>query len=228
LTGFIRGIDFALPNPGWQVSHKEAFMIRSTAILMALLSIGGVSRAYAQEATPGPGTLEVTIIPAGGTFFTSGSSASSFGNYTLGGALTYNINPIVGVEGEASGSLGIAQDLQFGGLSTHHKTPNTLAYSGNLVVSLPTQSSFVPYATGGIGGLTMLNDASLGINSNQTFLTGNAGGGLKWYAPNGQWGLRGDYRFMVTQSQSSAPAFFGQDRRYGHRVYVGVIINAVR
>jgi len=95
-------------------------------------------------------------------------------------------------------------------------------------ISLPTGSRLVPYATSGVGGLTMFNKASLGINSNQTFLTGNVGGGLKWYAPNGRWGLRGDYRFMVTQSQSTAPAFFGQDKRYGHRVYVGAIINAVR
>jgi hypothetical protein len=210
------------------ISHKEAFMIRSTAILIALLSIGGVNRLYAQETTSGPGTVEVTVIPAGGTFFTSGNSASSFGNYTLGGAVAYNINRIVGFEGEVSGSLGITQDLQVGGVSTNQKTPNTLSYTGNVVFSLPTHSSFVPYATGGIGGLTMFNQASLGINSNQTFLTGNVGGGLKWYAPNGQWGLRGDYRFMATQSQDTAPAFFGQDTRYGHRVYVGVINNAIR
>jgi hypothetical protein len=203
-------------------------MIRSTAILVAMLSIGGVNRLYAQETTPGPGTFEVTVIPAGGTFFTSGNSASSFGNYNVGGSLTYNVNRVVGVEGEVSGSLGIAQDLQFGGLSTHHKTPNTMSYIGNVVLSLPTDSSFVPYATGGIGGLTMFNERTLGINSNQTFLTGNVGGGLKWYAPSGQWGLRGDYRFMATQSQNTAPAFFGQDKRYGHRVYFGVIINAVR
>jgi opacity protein-like surface antigen len=228
LTGSIRGIAFALPNLRWQVSHEEVSMIRSTAILIALLSIGGVNSVYAQDASPGPGTLEVTVIPAGGTFFTSGTSASRFGNYTLGGAVTYNIDRLVGVEGEVSSSLGIAQDLRFGGLSTNQKTPDTLAYTANLVLSLPTDSSLVPYATGGVGGLTMFNKASLGINSNQTFLTGNVGGGLKWYAPNGRWGLRGDYRFMVTQSQSTAPAFFGQDKRYGHRVYVGAIINAVR
>ena len=203
-------------------------MIRSTALLIAILSIGGVSHLYAQETTAGPGTVEVTIIPAGATFFTNGDRGASFGNYTLGGALTYNINRIVGVEGEVVSSLGIAQDLQFGGLAAHGKTPNTVAYTGNVVLSLPTRSSLVPYATGGVGGLTMFQRASLGINSADTFLTGNVGGGLKWYAPNGQWGLRGDYRFMATKSSDTAPAFFGQDTRYGNRVYVGVIINAVR
>jgi len=203
-------------------------MIRSTAVLIAALSIGGVSRVYAQETSPGPGTVEVSVIPGGATFFTSGDRGSEFGNYNLGGALTYNINRIVGVEGEVLGSVGIAQDLQFGGVTSNLKSPNTLGYTGNVVLSLPTHSSFVPYVTGGVGGLTMFEKAGLGINSAETFLTGNAGGGVKWYAPSGRWGLRGDYRFMATRSKDDAPAFFGQDTRYGHRVYGAVIITAVR
>ena len=120
------------------------------------------------------------------------------------------------------------QDLQLGGLNTHEKTPNTLAYTGNVVLSLPTHSSVVPYVTGGLGGLTMFEKASLGINRAETFLTGNAGGGLKWYAPNNRWGLRGDYRFTYVWSKDDAPDFFGRDDRYGHRVYGGVIINVLR
>lgn len=203
-------------------------MTRSTAVLIAVLSIGGVPQVYAQETTPGPGTVEVTVIPGGATFFTSGDRGSEFTNYNLGGALTYNINRIVGFEGEVLTSLGVKQDLQFGGLTANRKSPNTLAYTGNMVLSLPTRSSLVPYVTGGVGGLTMFEKASLGINSAETFLTGNAGGGVKWYAPNGIWGLRGDYRFMATQAKDNAPAFFGQERRYGHRVYGAVILNVVR
>jgi hypothetical protein len=170
----------------------------------------------------------VTVIPGGATFFTSGHRGSEFGNYNLGGALTYNINRIVGVEGEVVGSLGISQDLKFGGLTANQKSPNSLAYTGNMVLSLPTHTSFVPYLTGGGGGMTMFEKASLSITRAETFLTGNVGGGVKWYAPNGRWGLRGDYRFMVTRSKDDAPAFFGQETRYGHRVYGAVIINAVR
>ena len=203
-------------------------MFRSTAVLFAVLSLGGVPRVYAQETSPGPGTVEVTIIPAGATFFTSGDHGSKFGNYSLGGALTYNINRIVGVEGEVLTSLGITQDLQVGGLTTNRKSPNTLAYTGNVVLSLPTHSSLVPYVSGGVGGLTIFEKAALGINSAETFLTGNAGGGVKWYAPSGRWGLRGDYRFMTAKSKDNAPAFFGQETRYGHRVYGAVIINVVR
>jgi len=203
-------------------------MIRSTALLIAVLSIGGVNRLYAQETTPSPGTVEVTIIPGGATFFTGGDHGPSFGNYTLGGALTYNINRIVGIEGEVGGSFSGLDTLQFGDLGRSQKAPSTLTYCGNVVLSLPTHSSFVPYATGGIGALTMFKEASVGVNSNDTFLTGNVGGGVKWYAPNGRWGLRGDYRFMVTKSKDDAPPFFGQETRYGHRVYGAVIINAVR
>jgi hypothetical protein len=85
-----------------------------------------------------------------------------------------------------------------------------------------------PYATGGVGGQTLFDTASLGIADTQTFLTGNVGGGVKWFHSSGRWGLRGDYRFIVVQSKDDAPAFWGQETRYGHRVYGAVVINAVR
>jgi len=198
------------------------------AVLVTGLSIAGAGRAFAQESAAGPGTVEVSIIPGGGTFYTSGSKGPSFGNYNLGAALAYNVNRIVGIEGEVGGTLGISQNLQFGGLTSNQKGPNQLNYAGNLVVSAPTGTSVVPYVTGGVGGLTMFQQASLGVTDTETFLTGNVGGGLKWYAPNGRWGLRGDYRFIGVRANDNAPAFFGQETRYGHRVYGAVVINAVR
>jgi hypothetical protein len=84
----------------------------------------------------------------------------------------------------------------------------------------------VPYVTGGGGGLSLFERAGLGITGTQTFLTGNAGGGVKWYS--GRWGLRGDYRFVAVQSQDDAPAFFGRETRYAHRVYGGFIVNVDR
>jgi hypothetical protein len=184
--------------------------------------------AFAQEATPGPGRLEVTVIPAGGTFFTSKGSTPDFGNYTYGGALAVNFTRFVGVEGELGGSAGIKQDLALGGAISHLKTPNTVNYSGNVVVSLASGGSVVPFVTGGVGGLTMFERQELGIDGNETFVTGNVGGGVKWYARNGRWGLRGDYRFVTVKSKDDAPEFFGRDTRYGHRVYIGVVVNAVR
>jgi len=99
-------------------------------------------------------------------------------------------------------------------------------YSGNLVVSAPNRTSVVPYVTGGIGGLSLLEKQSLGIDNSETFFTSNVGGGVSWYA--GRWGLRGDYRFIALKSKDDAPAFFGQETRYGHRVYGGVLLNVGR
>jgi len=203
-------------------------MTRWIASLIALAALAGTSPAYAQEATPGPGVVEVNIIPGGATFFTEDKDTSepSFGNYDLGGSLAVNFNRYVGVEGEVSGALGVSQGLEFAGLNTDRKTPHMLNYSGNLVVLAPTGRSVVPYVTGGVGGLSLFKRESLGINDTETFLTGNVGGGIKWYG--GRWGLRGDYRFIGVRSKDEAPAFFGQETRYGHRVYAAVILNVVR
>ncbi len=203
-------------------------MTRWLTVLVAVVGLVGVGQAQAQDARPGPGTFEVTIIPGGATFFTEGKDAlgPSFGNYDVGGAFTYNINRYLGVEGEASVALGISQSLDFGGLTLDDRTPHMLNYSGNVVFSIPNRSSVVPYVAGGIGGLSLFETASLGINETETFLIRNVGGGVKWYA--GRWGLRADYRFVTVQSKDDAPGFFGQDTRYGHRVNGGVILNLDR
>ncbi len=200
-------------------------MTRSIAIALALVSVLGAGQAYAQESAAGAGPVVVTIIPGGATFFTEGKDTKgpSFGNYDLGAGVTVNFNRFVGVEGEVSGALGIAQDLTLGGGTSNLKTPNLLNYSGNLVVSAPNKSSVVPYVTGGVGGLSVFEKQELGVIGTQTFFTSNVGGGLNWYA--GRWGLRGDYRFIAVRSKDDAPAFFGRETRYGHRVYGGVLLN---
>jgi hypothetical protein len=55
---------------------------------------------------------------------------------------------------------------------------------------VPNRSSVVPYIAGGVGGLSIFDNAALGLAATRTFLTGNVGGGVKWYA--GSWGLRVD------------------------------------
>jgi hypothetical protein len=205
-------------------------MTRWIATLVAAIAIVGASQASAQETSPGPGTVTVTIIPGGATFFTESSHAKgpSFGNYGLGGAVEVNFTRWVGVEGEVTGALGITQNLTQAGVTSNLKTPNLLNYNGNVVVHLANPSSVTPYVTGGVGGLTVFDTSTLGISNNSTFLTGNAGAGVKWFHSSGRWGLRGDYRFIAVRSKDDAPAFFGQDTRYGNRVYGGVVINAVR
>jgi hypothetical protein len=203
-------------------------MKRSIAIVFAAVALAGAPPAFAQERVAGPGPVVVTLIPAGGTFFTESkdSSGPSFGNYDVGAAVAVNFNRYVGVEAEVSGALGVSQSLQFAGVTADRRTPHIVNYSGNLVVSAPNRSSLVPYLTGGVGGLSLLEKADLGISGTETFLTGNVGGGVAWYA--GRWGLRGDYRFTAVRSKDDAPAFFGRETRYGHRVYAGLILNAGR
>jgi hypothetical protein len=192
-------------------------------VASSLLTSG---RAHAQARGAGPATVEIAVIPGGGTFFTQRGSEVSFGNYNLGGSLTYNVTPWFGIEGEAGGTLGISQKLQFGTTNGSVKTPNIATYSGNVVISA-SQSSVIPYATGGIGGLTLFETPTLGIGAMKTLLTGNVGGGVKWFV-NRRWGLRADYRFVAVQSKDDAPVFFGRETRYGHRIYGAVVLNAGR
>ena len=203
-------------------------MTRWIAAVMVTAGLAGAATAEAQEANPGPGVVEVSIIPGGGVFFTEDKDTKepAFGNYDLGGAVAVNFNRYGGVEGEVSGALGVSQSLPFEGSTSDRKTPHILNYSGNVVVNAANRSAVVPYVTAGVGGLSLFEKQSLGINDTQTFLTSNVGGGVSWYA--GRWGLRGDYRFIALKSKDDAPAFFGQETRYGHRVYGGVLLNVGR
>ena len=201
-------------------------MTRWVSVFVAVAAVAGAANAFAQDAVPGPGAVVVTIIPGGATFFTEAKdnpNAPSFGNYDLGGAVAVNFNRYVGVEGEVNGALGVSQTMQVGTFTVDDRSPHLLNYSGNLVVSAPTGTSVVPYVTGGVGALTLFERRALVVDDTETFLTGNVGGGVNWYA--GRWGLRGDYRFITVRSKDEAPAFFGQDTRYGHRVYGGVLLN---
>ena len=200
-------------------------MKRSIAALMAVTALAGASPAFAQNA---PARVELSLFPGGGVFFTedTDSGEPEFGNYVLGGAVAVAFNRYLAVEGEVSGAFGISQNVRFDGVTTDFKTPNLFSYTGNVVLSAPNQSAVVPYVTGGIGGLSLFEREAFGIDSTETFLTGNIGGGVKWYA--GRWGLRGDYRFIGVQSKDDAPEFFGRATRYGHRVYGAVLVNVGR
>jgi hypothetical protein len=204
-------------------------MKRWIAVMAATFSLAA-GQVYAQSAVPDSGAVIVTIIPGGATFFTEGSEthAPSFSNYGLGAGIEVHINKYLGVEGELSALIGVTQDLQVANATASHKTPNLLNYSGNLVVSAPTRSGVVPYVTGGIGGLALFDQSELAINDTTNFLTGNVGGGVKWFHHSGRWGVRGDYRFTAVRANDQAPVFFGNETRYGHRVYGGRLINAGR
>ena len=193
-------------------------------VLVGTLCGGGLAVAQDSDA-PAPGLIEVTYMPAGAGFVPAKNHAPSFGNYGFGTAVTVNVNRYLGIEGELSTMIATTSDLQFGDLNSHVKAPNMLNYTGNVLVTPFTFNRFVPYGTVGIGGLSMFARPELGVRDDQTFLSGNVGGGLKWYAPNNRWGIRADYRFGIVKSKDTAPAFFGRETRNMHRVYAGIIIN---
>jgi hypothetical protein len=52
---------------------------------------------------------------------------------------------------------------------------------------------------------------ALGVTNYETYLTGNVGGGLKWFSTR-HFGLRGDYRLFMVKNKDTAPRFFGTRR----------------
>ena len=203
--------------------------MRKVLFTVALAMLTGLGQAYAQEGA-GAGRIEISAFPGGGIFFGSSTSKTEpdFGNYTVGAAFTYNFNRWIGAEGEVGNAIGVNQTLNFNGETlTSQQSPNLFAYNGNLVVNpIGNDRTVVPYATGGMGGLRMLQTdevATLNINAPTNFLTGNVGGGVKWFASR-HWGARGDYRLMIVNDTRNAPEFFGREEvRYGHRVYGGLL-----
>src|SRR5262245_9346678 len=112
-------------------------MTRWMAALLTAVGVIAGGQAFAQEPGSSEGPVVVTIIPAGGTFFTEGKTTNgpSFGNYNAGAAVAFNFNRYVGVEGEVAGAFGITQDLEINGRTSNLKTPNVLNYTGNIVLS---------------------------------------------------------------------------------------------
>ena len=114
------------------------------------------------------------------------------------------------------------KDIDFAlGSFTDAVTPPLAAYSGNLVLHVRGNDRAVaPYVTGGLGGLTLYQTSGtqrLGLTSNPTFLTGNVGGGVKWYVDR-TWGVQADYRLLAVKGKTDGSPFFGLNRnRYGHR-----------
>src|SRR4029450_8680102 len=117
-------------------------MKRLLAILLTVTAIGAATPAFAQESAPGPGKVVITPTPAGATFFTEADNNTlgpSFGSYDLGGSVAVNFNRYIGLEGEVSGALGVSQSLQVGTVTLDERSPDSLNYSGNLVISAPNR-----------------------------------------------------------------------------------------
>jgi hypothetical protein len=214
-------------------------MIRgSQAFLAALVLTAGCTMAWAQETTIGAGKVEIGGFPGGGTFFVGGDDNKevNFNVYTAGGGLTYYLTDLVAVEGEFTGSVGWAQDVNFNNTKiVHNQMPTVWSYSGNVVFfpggSAGKQMPF--YVTGGIGAIalsprvpTKVFGYDVDNVGTQMFIAENVGAGIKLFrgadAPN--WGFRIDYRYLFVNENNDAPRFFAQSKSRGaHRLYVGML-----
>jgi hypothetical protein len=203
--------------------------MRARIVMGVCAALLCAATAYAQEMGVGAGRFEVGAFPGGGMFFTASEkdNGTNFGNYALGGSFTFNLNQWVGLEGEGGGAVGIRQDFTLGTTPfTSQRTPNMWSYGGNVVVSPGgSNRSIVPFAIGGVGGLTISprgDGNKLGITNYDTYLTSNVGGGLKWFSTR-HIGIRGDYRFFMVKNNDAAPLLFANQNRYGHRVQAGLV-----
>jgi hypothetical protein len=207
-------------------------MGRTLKLTLVIVCVLTATNAVAQDSVPRQALVEITVTPGGATVFQEGGETgeTSFANYDLGGLFTINLNRIFAVEGEVGASLGISQRLRLSGVEQDVRSPNLLHHTANLIVYAPGRASLVPFLAGGVGGITVFDRASLFIPETRTYLTGNLGGGVKWY--RARWGVRADYRFLAVKSDEFVPdpnvrlraPFFGREARYAHRIFGGVIL----
>jgi outer membrane protein with beta-barrel domain len=206
-------------------------MNRHIALMVVLLAgMAGTGSASAQESSPHAGTVVVTVIPASATFFTQSMRHKEPGFTNLGpaGSVELYLTHYVSVEGEVGAGIGVSQELQDATGTSHLKSPGLVTYSGNVVLTAPSDGSLAPYLTIGAGGLTLLHSSALGVSDSRTFLTGNVGAGVRWFNATARWGVRADYRFIAVRASDQAPVFFGQEARYASRAYGALLVNVGR
>ncbi len=211
--------------------------MRTTCASALMVLVVGASAA-AQDAATGAGKLEVGLYPLGATFLVGGDDNKevNFNLYTAGTNLTYYVNKRTAIEGELTISFGLAQDVVFNRTQVLHvQMPNVWSYSGN-VVFFPggtTGKQLPVYVTGGIGAISLQSRTPTGqfgydvdTVGFETFIAENIGGGVKIFrgADAPDWGFRVDYRYVIVNANSDAPAFFAKAKtRGGHRLSFGVL-----
>jgi hypothetical protein len=205
-----------------------------------LLAAGSV--AAAQDAATGAGKVELGLFPLGGMFLVGGDDNKEvdFNVYSAGADVAYYLTKRAAIEGEVSVGFGLAQDVFFNHSQVLHvQMPNVWSYFGNAVFfpGGAAGRSLAFYVTGGVGAVSLQSrepTRQFGYDVDavgwQTFTAENIGGGLKIFrtaAPD--WGFRADYRYLIVNANSDAPAFFAKEkRRGGHRIYFGVLFTSKR
>jgi hypothetical protein len=216
-------------------------MVKSLAAL--LLIVGAASAASAQSPPSGPGKIEIGGFPIGGTFFVGGDDNEevNFNVYSTAANLTYYLSPRAAIEGELGISIGWAQDVNYKNAEVlSAQMPNVWDYFANFVwFPNGAAGQRLPfYVTAGAGALSLQSRTTTkqfgydtATRGFATFLAENVGGGVKIFrgsdAP--EWGFRFDYRLLIVNANSDAPAFFARTKnRAGHRVSFGILYSPKR
>jgi len=216
-------------------------MVKTLAACVLLL--GAASIASAQSEALGPGKIEIGGFPVGGMFFVGGDDDQevNFNEYSTGANLTYYLSPRAAIEGELGIGIGWAQDIMYRKEEVlSAQMPNVWDYFANFVwfPNGATGERLPFYVTAGAGAVSLQSrqpTKQFGYDTEtvgfETFLAENVGGGVKIFrgpdAP--QWGFRIDYRFLIVNANSDAPAFFAKTKsRAGHRVSFGILYTSKR
>jgi len=217
-------------------------VIRIFVIVLAIAACAA-PRAAAQASSVGAGKTEIGGFPLGGTFFVGGDDDGEvdFNVYSTGANLTRYLTQRVAIEGEFGLGFGLAQDVTYKNAEVLHvQMPNVWTYFGN-VVWFPGGASgkrLPYYVTGGVGAVSLQSrqpTSQFGYDADtvgfETFLAENIGGGVKIFrgADAPDWGFRIDYRYLIVNANSDAPAFFAKTTgRSGHRISFGILFTAKR
>jgi opacity protein-like surface antigen len=174
--------------------------ITKTLVATAIsLSLGwGAATAAAEEGSFGSGT-GVSVM-GGVQALNQNDTALPEGlvNVPLVGTLTYELTPVLAVEGEFTWLIPVEQDVELGsGITEKRKTPDILAYQGNLRARWPLDIAWKPYLVGGVGAMTFLSNSDANrlpqLDESQTMFAINFGAGVT-YDFTSRLGLRADFR----------------------------------
>lgn len=192
-------------------------------LMFAALTVALTGTATAQEVGAGRVEIGSALFGVGALFMQSTTPTEpKFNKYVFGGAATFNFNGLIGVEADLGLTLGQRRDMTVEGALRHWGTPNLFSYSGSLVYSpIGSDRRVAPYIVGGVGAWTIFDiggAADLGLTGPKTYLTGNAGGGVRWFMVR-HWGVRADYRHILINNDVTVPLFGPRENRHANRVY---------
>jgi hypothetical protein len=190
-------------------------------LVFAIATFATAGAASAQEVGAGRVEIGCAVFGVGGLFMEAATPTEpSFNKYVFGGSVTFNLNRHFGLETDLSLTLGQRQASTQS--LTPQTTPNLFSYGQNLVYNpIGSDRALAPYVVGGVGGWTLFDtagSADLGLPGPHTYLTGDVGGGVRWFMVR-HWGIRADYRHILIKNDASVPFFGPQSLRQANRIY---------